>query len=380
MELLFLFTGLAIGVALGWYACSAHAPQPAAAPTPALPPPVDIAPLEKALDRMAYQMQEIEAGRSVEINTLGAQIQSITRTSARIGDRTDQLLTALRSPNVRGRWGEVQLERVVELGGMVKHVDFNPQTTAYIDGRAVRPDLLINLSGGRHIVVDAKVPFSSYIDAIEAQDPEENLALMRRHARLVRGHVQTLSSKDYTAAFNPTPEFVVLFVPADPFLDAALNVDPELLEFAFQRGVVIATPASLFALLRTVALGWSQEDASQKASEIQRLGQELYSRLNTMGDHYNRVGRSLEKAIEAFNSTLASVDSRVMVSARKLSEMEIGSQNRHPTELKPVDIRPRQAPNSEHHAKQDYRPDGHCGGAHSKTASEDSWNGKTSFG
>ena len=212
-----------------------------------------------------------------------------------------------------------------------------------IDGSRVRPDMIIRLTQGRNIVVDAKVPFQAYLDALGTEDPEERQAFMRRHAHLVRAHVDTLSAKSYIEAFQPTPEFVVLFVPADPFLDAALSIDPELLDYAFARDVVIATPTTLFALLRTVALGWRQESLNDAAKEIQRLGGQLHQRLATMAEHYNRVGSSLDKAVEAYNATLASMDSRVMVTARKLEEAQVPSRRGEAPALKPVSSRARHA-------------------------------------
>lgn len=288
----------------------------------------DIAPVSRALEKLAVQLDEMDADRSVAMSALASHVQAITRTSTRLSDRTDQLISALRSPQTRGRWGELQLQRVVELGGMVEHCDFDVQATALVGGSRVRPDLLIRLTEGRTIVVDAKVPFSSYLDALNTDDPEEKQAFLRRHAHLLRSHVDTLSAKSYIGAFQPTPEFVVMFVPADPFLDSALAIDPELLEYAFARDVVIATPTTLFALLRTVALGWRQAAATEQAKEVQRLGAELYQRLGTMGEHYNRVGQSLERAVDAYNATLASIDSRVMVTARKFEDMGVVSARR----------------------------------------------------
>ena len=355
-----LVIGLLLGAALGWFVRSSRATTPLAVEQPAATDTAELAlsvnqsvnqsvaqtivPLERAMEKLGAQLQDLESERVNAFAQLSSQVHTMSRTSTRLSDRTDQLVTALRSPNVRGRWGEIQLERVVELGGMVKHVDFDSQVTAYLGNKAVRPDLVVNLSAERHIVVDAKVPFSAYLDALETSDPEEHAAYLRRHAHMVRTHIQQLSHKDYIEAFSPTPEFVVLFTPADPFLDAALGVDPQLLEYAFERNVVIATPTTLFALLRTVALGWRHEDISDKAREVQRLGSELYSRLNTVGDHYNRVGRSLEKAVEAFNSTLSSMDSRVMVTARRLSEMDIPTRtDKRPTNLSPVTAAPAKA-------------------------------------
>lgn len=349
LPMLLLFVGLAVGAVLGWLA-HAHAAarqQPSEehrALSESQRRQAELAPLEKAMDRLGAQLQELEEDQATSTATLNNQVQAMLRNSARLTDRTDDLVSALRSPNVRGRWGEVQLERIVELGGMVKHVDFEPQATAYADDQRFRPDLVINLSGGRHIVVDAKVPFSSYLDALETKDPEEHAAYLRRHCNLVRNHVQQLSSKDYITAFSPTPEFVVLFMPADPFLDAALQVDPHLLEFAFERNLVIATPTTLFALLRTVALGWRQEDVSAKAREVQKLGSELYSRLYTLHEHYGKVGNHLEKAVLAYNSTLSSLDARVGVTARRLQEMEIPTRtDKQPEIPQPIDAWPRQA-------------------------------------
>ncbi|MCZ9292203.1 DNA recombination protein RmuC [Corynebacterium lehmanniae] len=336
--LLLLATGLLAGFIAGVFTGAAWMRRS----TPQQPPQ-DLRPVARALKDMREQLDEMDKQQAVSASSLAGQVQAIGRTSARLGDRTDQLITALRSPQTRGRWGEIQLERVVELGGMLEHVDFDTQEHMLIDGSRVRPDMIIRLTQGRNIVVDAKVPFQAYLDALGTEDPEERQAFMRRHAHLVRAHVDTLSAKSYIEAFQPTPEFVVLFVPADPFLDAALSIDPELLDYAFARDVVIATPTTLFALLRTVALGWRQESLNDAAKEIQRLGGQLHQRLATMAEHYNRVGSSLDKAVEAYNATLASMDSRVMVTARKLEEAQVPSRRGEAPALKPVSSRARHA-------------------------------------
>lgn len=328
-----LLLGLAIGALIGWLG---HAARPA-------PPRADpqheqrteeqrsrelelrLAPLAEAVDKLDGKLTDLETHRAAASASLVSQVQAMTRTSHRLTDRTDKLVTALRSPQIRGRWGEIQLERVVEMGGMVRHCDFDTQVSARVGDRTVRPDLLIHLAGGRTLVVDAKVPFSAYLDAMDTQDPEEQAAYRRRHAHLLRTHITQLSDKAYFDAFDPSPEFVVCFVPADPFLDAALDVDPELLEYGFSRNVVVATPTTLFALLRTVALGWQQEDVSDKAREIHRLGRELHHRLGVFGEHYKRIGTSLEKTVEAFNSSLGSLDTRVLVTARRLADMELST-------------------------------------------------------
>lgn len=336
--LLILATGLLAGFIAGVFTGAAWMRRS----TPQQPPQ-DLRPVARALKDMREQLDEMDKQQAVSASSLAGQVQAIGRTSARLGDRTDQLITALRSPQTRGRWGEIQLERVVELGGMLEHVDFDTQEHMLIDGSRVRPDMIIRLTQGRNIVVDAKVPFQAYLDALGTEDPEERQAFMRRHAHLVRAHVDTLSAKSYIEAFQPTPDFVVLFVPADPFLDAALSIDPELLDYAFARDVVIATPTTLFALLRTVALGWRQESFNDAAKEIQRLGGQLHQRLATMAEHYNRVGSSLDKAVEAYNATLASMDSRVMVTARRLEEAQVPSRRGEAPALKPVSSRARHA-------------------------------------
>lgn len=300
--------------------------------------------LSRTMEQLSAQLREMDEDRAVAYSALAGQVQAVTRASTRLGDRTDQLVAALRSPNTRGRWGEMQLERVVELGGMTRYCDFDVQATAWVDGQMVRPDMIIRLSRGRNIIVDAKVPFGAYLDALSTEDPEEKQGYLRRHSHLVRSHVGTLASKSYVEAFAPTPEFVVLFMPADPFLDAALEQDPELLDFAFSRGVVLATPTTLFALLRTVGLGWQQETIAEKAQEVQRLGAQLYTRLGTMAEHYNRLGASLDKAVEAFNATLGSMDSRVMVTARRLKDLDVPAHSAAtPVALNPVSSRARTA-------------------------------------
>ena len=282
-----------------------------------------IAPLNEAVGRLGAELRGMDRDRAATMAALTSQVQAMTRTSTRLSDRTDRLVASLRSPQVRGRWGEMQLSRVVELGGMVEHCDFDTQVTARVEGKLVKPDMVVHLAGGRSIVVDAKVPYAAYLDALETDDPEEHAAFLRRHAHQLRSHVVELARREYVAAFSPTPEFVVLFVPADPFLDSALQVDPEILEYGMANSVVIATPTTLFALLRTVALGWRQEDFSDKAREIHRLGRQPYPRLGTLNEHYAQVGRALDRTVEAYNSTLGSLDSRVGVTARRLAEMGV---------------------------------------------------------
>ncbi|AKK02777.1 DNA recombination protein RmuC [Corynebacterium epidermidicanis] len=276
-------------------------------------------PLADAVAGLSQQVHQIEIERAATMAQLSAQIQTMGRTSAQLSDKTGKLVTALRAPQVRGRWGEIQLERVVELAGMVQHCDFDTQVSA----PGIRPDMVVRLSGGRNIIVDAKVPFVAYLDALETEDPEEHEAHLRRHAHHLRSHVTQLASKEYQRTFSPTPEFVVLFVPADPFLDAALRTDPELLEFAFAKNVVLATPTTLMALLRTVALGWQHDAIGEQAMRIQQLGSELYRRIGTLGEHMEKLRSNLEKSVDSYNSALGTLESRVFVTARKMEEMNI---------------------------------------------------------
>ncbi|MEV6431302.1 DNA recombination protein RmuC [Nocardia sp. NPDC051463] len=287
-------------------------------------------PLRQAVGALNQHIQQVEHQRINAYSSLREQVAGMQRTSHQLTSQTGQLVAALRAPQVRGRWGEIQLERVVELAGMSRHCDFDTQVTKATRGDGtsertaiVRPDLVVHLAGNRQIVVDAKVPFTAYLDATMADDPDVRAELLGRHAKHLRSHVDQLADKAYWTAFEPTPEFVVLFVPGDPFLDAALTTDSGLLEYAFGRNVILATPTTLIALLRTVAFSWRQEALSRDMATVQQLGRELYARLGMTGKHLDRLGAQLGKAVDAFNYTVASVESRVMVTARKLHDLEI---------------------------------------------------------
>ena len=275
-------------------------------------------PLRTALDELTEHIDLVEHNRTQSYAGLREQVAGMQRTSQLLSDRTGQLVAALRSPQVRGRWGEIQLERVVELSGMARHCDFDTQVG--VDGR--RPDLVVRLAGDRRIVVDAKVPLDAYLDAMQSEDPRERSAHRARHAKALRAHVDQLSGKQYWTAFTPSPEFVVLFLPGDPFLDLALAADAALLEHAFGRNVILATPTTLIALLRTIAHGWQQQALTEEAATIQRLGRELYERVGAAGRQLDRLGGHLGKAVETFNQTVATVDTRVLATARELAELE----------------------------------------------------------
>ncbi|HYI83498.1 MAG TPA: DNA recombination protein RmuC, partial [Acetobacteraceae bacterium] len=231
-----------------------------------------LAPIAETLARYETRLGDVERARVDAYAQLRIQLSGVAETSEDLREQTGRLLTALRSPQVRGQWGEVQLRRIVEAAGMVEHCDFSEQEAGLVDGRGVRPDLVVRLSGGRTLVVDAKAPLQSYLQALEVEDETGRDQLLRVHAKHLRRHVESLAGKEYWRAFEDTPEMVVLFVPADAFLDAALRGDPALLEDAFARGVVIASPATLMALLRTVAHTWRQEALALHAKEVHKLG------------------------------------------------------------------------------------------------------------
>ncbi|MET8906806.1 DNA recombination protein RmuC [Micromonospora sp. NPDC004551] len=285
-----------------------------------------VAPLHDTLRRYEQRVAELERDRVDAYAELREQVRSMSTVSGELRTETKQLVAALRAPQVRGRWGEHQLRRIVEAAGMLEHCDFNEQVTAATDHQGVRPDLVVRLHGGRTVVVDAKAPFEAYLTAMEARDERGRDTHLDAHARHLRAHVDGLAAKTYWAAFDQTPEFVVLFVPADPFLDVALQRDPSLLEHAFARNVVLATPATLVALLRTVAYSWRQEALARNAATVHSLARELYGRLSTLGDHVGKLGGALSGAVTAYNRAVGSLEARVLVSARKLAELGVSDQ------------------------------------------------------
>jgi len=286
-----------------------------------------VGPLREAVGALAEHVAAVETSRVDAYAGLKEQVAGMHRNSAELTSQTTQLVTALRAPQVRGRWGELQLERVVELAGMVAYCDFDTQVSTTFDGPdgpvRVRPDLVVRLANNRNVVVDAKVPFAAYLDAAESTDDGQRRTLLAKHARQLRAHVDALAAKSYWRAFEPSPEFVVLFVPGDPFLEAALIADPALLEHAFTHNVVIATPTTLIALLRTVAHTWRQDSLSHDAAAILALGRELHGRLVTVGSHLDKLGSQLGRAVDSFNATVSSMESRVLVTARKLNDLQV---------------------------------------------------------
>lgn len=284
-----------------------------------------VAPLNEALLRYERRVAELERDRVGAYESLREQVRAMHEVSGELRTETRRLVSALRAPTVRGRWGEHQLRRIVEAAGMLAHCDFDEQVTAATDAGAVRPDMVVRLHGGRRVVVDAKAPLEAYLSALEAQDEPTRTTRLTQHARHLRAHVDALAAKSYWSAFEPAPEFVVLFVPADTFLDVALQHDPSLLEHAFARNVVLATPATLVALLRTIAYAWRQDSLTSNALAVHQIGRELYARLSTMGEHLAKVGISLSTAVSSYNRAIGSLEARVLVSARKLAELGVSA-------------------------------------------------------
>jgi DNA recombination protein RmuC len=280
-------------------------------------------PMNVTLRRVEGQLRVVEKDRESAYSGLREQVSAMHRSSDQLHAETKQLVNALRAPQVRGRWGELQLERIVQLAGMVEHCDFDQQVVATGADGGARPDMVVHLAGDKRIVVDAKVPFAAYLEAIESNDPDVHTDRLAAHARQLRSHVDSLSSKSYWVTFEPSPEFVVLFVPGDPFLEAALRADPSLLEHAFAHNVIVATPTTLIALLRTVAYTWRQEALAANAAQVHALGRELHSRLATMGTHVAKLGRSLDATVDSYNKTVSSLESRVLVTARKLTDLKV---------------------------------------------------------
>lgn len=297
-----------------------------------------VKPLAEELAKLAGQTQSLEKARAESHGQLSEQLKGLLSAQQDLRGETGRLVNALRRPEVRGRWGEVQLKRVVEMAGMLDRCDFYEQEVA-ADGK--RPDMLVRLPGGKTLVLDSKAPVAAFLEAAEALDDGARGRALERFAQHVRTHIQQLSQKAYWEQFEDAPEFVVMFLPGESFFSAALQQDPALIEYASERKVILATPTTLLALLKAVYYGWRQEALADNARQVSELGAQLYERLAKLGEHWASVGKNLGQAVKAYNEATGSLESRVMVSARKFEELHVAPEGKKLPELNPVEQAPR---------------------------------------
>ena len=300
-----------------------------------------VAPVSESLGKLDDELRQIEGARRQAYGALGEQITSLITAQKELRSEASNLARALRAPSVRGRWGEIQLKRVVEMAGMLERCDFFQQESATSEEGRMRPDMRVQLPGGRNIIVDAKVPLQAYLEAIEAPTEAARQEKLKIHAQQLRAHMATLASRSYWDQFQPTPEFVILFLPGEPFFSAALEQDPSLIEQGVAQRVILATPTTLISLLRAVAYGWRQEQLAENAQRINEMARELADRFATMVDHLRRVGSSLRTSVGAFNDAVGSFEGRVMPLARRFRELGVVGR-KELADIDRIDVAPRE--------------------------------------
>jgi DNA recombination protein RmuC len=305
-----------------------------------------VAPITEQLGKVDNRLEKLDRDRLQTTSKLDEQLRAMVMSQDRLRGETGALVAALRKPQARGRWGEMQLRNVVEMAGMVSYCDFAEQVTVHDADRTLRPDLIVNMPGGKKVVVDAKAPLQAFLDAYDATDDAARERHLAEHARLLRDHVRKLSARSYWSQFSEAPDFVLLFLPGEHFYNAALEADPTLIQQGVDQQVLIATPTTLIALLRAVHYGWQQEKVAQNAREISELGRDLHTRIGTVAEHVQRLGKRLGGAVEAYNQAVGSLETRVLVSARRFSEHGVVGPDKQIAPLDPVDVVPRapQAP------------------------------------
>ena len=311
-----------------------------------------VKPVNDGLEKLDTRLQAFDKERATSHAALTEQLQQMAMVQKDLSGETQALVKALRLPQVRGQWGEMQLRRAVELAGMLEHCDFVEQESVQTEGGRLRPDMIVRLPGQKAIIVDSKAPLAAYLDAMETQDPDQQAAHLLNHARQVRTHVSSLADKDYSKQFSESPDFVILFLPGEAFFSAACAKDPGLVDFAISRRVIPASPTTLITLLKAVSYGWRQERIAENAEEIRGLGQELHERVGVMARHMVGMRDALEKTVETWNSTVGSLESRVLATTRKFSKLGAGSEKEVPL-IEALDVQPRRAVAGELAARSD---------------------------